>query len=367
MASLAGENAAAADEPLFVFVGTYTKEGSRGIYLFEMDRESGKLAERRLAAEAENPSFIAVHPSGRFLYSVGEISNFEGSPAGAVSAFSFDSARGKLVLLNQQSSGGAGPCHVSLDPEGKVVLVANYGGGNVSTFPVNNDGSLGERGGFMQHAGSGPDEKRQQGPHAHSINTDASGRFALAADLGIDQVLIYRLNTSDGGLEPADPPAAALAGGAGPRHLAFHPNSRVLYVINELDSTITAFTFDPASGAISELQTISTLPAGFGGVNHPAEVLVHPSGEFLYGSNRGHDSLAIFAIGEDGRLKAIGHESTRGKNPRNFGIDPSGRFLIVANQDSNSVVSFRVDPDSGRLMATGDVHEVSMPVCVRFR
>ncbi len=351
--------------PLRVYVGTYTREESRGIYLFEVDRERGELRERGLVAELANPSFLAIHPDRGFLYSVSEEGSFEGKPGGAVSAFAIEAETGELRLLNQRVSGGGAPCHISVGPEGNVVAVANYSGGNVSSFPVGADGSLGERASFLQHSGSGPNEKRQKGPHAHSVNFDLAGRFGLAADLGIDQVRIYRVG-ENGALVENDPAFARTAPGAGPRHLAFHPDGRVAYVINELDSTIAVFSFDPETGAMEELQTVSTLPAGFSGKNFPAEILVHPSGKFLYGSNRGHDSLAIFAIGGDGKLESVGHEGTRGKNPRGFGIDPSGRFLLAANQDSDGLVLFRIDGETGKLTATGATAKVSLPVCVRF-
>jgi 6-phosphogluconolactonase len=365
--SFAAAGAGGAGEPLRVYVGTYTRGESRGIYLFEMDRQSGELRKKGLAAEVENPSFLTLHPSGRFLFSVGEISSFRGRRSGVVSAFAIEASSGKLTLINQQETGGAGPCHVSVDATGAVVLVANYGGGSVAAFPVAADGSLGERAGFQQHEGSGPHPERQERPHAHSIFPHPSGAFALAVDLGIDQVRVYRLGLEEASLEAHDPAGASLAAGAGPRHLAFHPQEPFVYVINELNSTITAFVFDGAEGELRELQTVDTLPAGFEGTNHPAEILVHPDGRFLYGSNRGADTLAIFHIRADGTLEPRGHEATRGRNPRNFGIDPEGRFLIVAHQDTDNLVSFQIDGASGALKLVGETGGVSMPVCVRFR
>lgn len=361
VASFAQEGTSGADNSRFVYIGTYTRGESEGIYVFRMDPQTGKWGDKKLAAEVENPSFLALHPNGRFLYAVGEM-----AAGGTVSAFAIDSASGELALLNQQPSGGGGPCHVSVDPSGRTVLVANYGGGSVSTFPLQEDGKLGEQAGFQQHRGTGPNADRQKGPHAHSIHVDPSGKFALAADLGIDRVRVYRV-TEDGGLKENDPSEAALAGGAGPRHLAFHRGKGIAYVINELNSSVTAFSFDAENGELTEKQTVSTLPEDFDGTNWPAEVLVHPSGQFLYGSNRGHDSIVIYRIEADGRLTLAGHESTRGKNPRNFGIDPSGQFLFVAHQDSDDIVAFGIDPESGDLTPTGDSYSVSMPVCVRFR
>ncbi len=354
------------DAPLFVYVGTFTGNDSEGIYLFEMDPQTGKWTGKGLAAKVDDPSFVAIHPDRKHLYAVGQMTDAEGNRVAAVSAFSIDTATGKLSLLNQQPSGGDEPCHVSVDPSGKVVLVANYGGGNVASFPLLENGSLGERQGFQQHSGSGPNENRQRAPHAHSINVDPSGQFALAADLGIDQIRIYRLGPN-GALEENDPASAALRGGAGPRHLAFHPRDPFVYVINELDSTITAFSFDPDQGRLDELQTLSTLPGDFSGTSTTAEVLVHPSGRFLYGSNRGHDSIVVYRIDAQGKLETVGHESTRGEHPRNFGIDPTGQFLFVANRNTHNIVAFSIDQKTGELTATGDTYSVNMPVCLRFR
>jgi len=354
-------------ETLRVYVGTYTWAKSKGIYSLRMDLATGALSAPELAAEATNPTFLAVHPSRRFLYAVGEIGNFAGKRSGAVSAFAIDPESGKLRALNQQPSGGAGPCHVAVDKAGKNLLVANYSGGSVAVLPIGEDGKLAEPSAVIQHKGSGPDPKRQEGPHAHSINLDPAGRFAFACDLGLDKVLVYRFDPAQGKLSANDPPAASVAPGAGPRHLAFHPNGRFTYVINEMGSTITAFTYDADRGLLSELQTISALPPDFKGENTTAEVQVHPSGRFLYGSNRGHNSIAIFAVDpETGRLTAAGHQPTQGRNPRNFGIDPTGAYLVAANQDSSNLVVFRIDPKSGALAPTGVTAEVPLPVCVKF-
>ncbi len=346
-----------------VYIGTYTGGGSQGIYRTTLDLATGELAEPVLAAEARNPSFIEIHPASQFLYAVSE-----GDGAGSVSAFSIDPDTGDLKALNQQPSGGAGPCHVSIDHAGRNVLVANYGSGSVSVIPIRPDGSLGKPTGFAQHTGSGPNPGRQKGPHAHSVNVSPDDRFAFVADLGIDKVMIYRLDVEAGTITPNDPPFAALAPGAGPRHFAFHPQGRYAYVINELNSTMTAFAYDPASGALTEVQTVPTLPSGFTGSSTCAEVRVHPSGRFLYGSNRGHDSIVVYRIDPgEGTLTLVEHQTADIKTPRNFNVDPSGAFCLVANQGSDSVVVFRIDPQSGSLKPTGHRVPVGRPVCLRFR
>ncbi len=357
----------AAAPKLWVFVGTYTGGKSQGIYRFLMDPASGELTGGELAAEAANPSFLAVHPTRRFLYAVNEVGNYGGKRSGAVSAFALDPADGKLTFLNREPSGGADPCHLAVDAAGKHVLVANYAGGNAAVLPIAGDGRLGPVGCDVQHKGSSVNRQRQEAAHAHSINLDAANRFAVVADLGLDQVRVYRYDAATGTLTPNDPPFIATAPGAGPRHFAFHPSAPFAYVINELGSTVIALGYDAAKGTFKPLQTISTLPAGFKGENGTAEVQVHPSGRFLYGSNRGHDSIAAFAIDPtSGTLTPIGIYSEGIKTPRNFGIDPTGTFLVVANQDSDSLVVFRIDPQTGALGPTGHKASVPVPVCVKF-
>ena len=359
--------AAAVPEGVRVYIGTYTRGGSEGIYVSRLDLATGKLRPAELAAETANPSFVAIHPSRPLVYAVGEMGSFQGKKTGAVSAFAMDRATGKLTLLNQQSSQGMGPCHVTVDPSGRCVLVANYGGGSIACLPIGRDGRLGEATSAIQHEGSSVDPQRQQRPHAHSMNLDVAGHFAFAADLGLDKILIYRLDAAQGKLTPNDPPWARLAPGSGPRHFAFHPTGRYAYVINELSSTVTAFRYDAECGRLTPLQTISTLPDGFDERNSTAEVQVHPSGKYLYGSNRGHDSIACFAIdAATGKLTAIGHEPTQGKTPRSFGIDPTGRYLLAANQSTDNVVVLRIDAATGVLRPTGHGLDVSMPVCIKF-
>jgi len=352
---------------LLVYVGTYTSKQSKGIYLFEMDGATGALTPRGVVAETTNPSFLALHPNGRFLYAVNEISNFEGTQSGAVSAFAIDTQTGRLTLLNQQSSRGSGPCHLVVDRAGKNILVANYGGGSVAALPLQENGRLGPATAFIQHEGKSVNPHRQEGPHAHAIHASPDNRFALAMDLGLDKILVYRLDAAKGTLAPNDPPAAPVAPGAGPRHFAFHPNGRFAYVINELNSTVTAFQYDARRGILKEIQTLPTLPEGLHVANWTAEVQVHPSGKFLYGSNRGHDSLVIYAIDpETGLLRYVGNQPTQGKTPRNFGIDPTGTYLLAANEQTDTIVVFRIDPQTGELKPTGHVVETPTPVCVRF-
>lgn len=353
---------------LRVYLGTYTRGGeSQGIYVCELDLATGALSDLRLAAETVNPSFLAIHPNRRYLYSVSEVETSDGKRGGGVAAFAIDADSGTLELLNKQFSGGAGPCHLVTDREGKCVLVANYGGGSIASLPIGADGRIAKAGSVIQHEGSSVNPRRQEGPHAHSINVDAGNQFAFAADLGLDEVLVYRLDPAAGTLKPNDPPFAKVNPGAGPRHFAFHPAGKFAYVINELQSSVTAFRYDPQRGILEEIHTISTLPDDFDGENTTAEVQVHPSGKFLYGSNRGHDSIAIFSIDPvSGRLTAQGHESTQGETPRNFGVDPTGAYVLAANQKSNSVVVFAVDSQSGQLEPTGQRVEVGSPVCVKF-
>lgn len=341
-----------------IYIGTYSNRGSKGIYSLTMEAETGALSEAQLAAEVTSPNFLAVHPTRRFLYAVGE---------SEVSAFAVDEATVKLTLLNQQSSQGAGPCHLVVDKQGRNVLIANYTGGSVSVLPILEDGSLGEATAFHQHTGKSVDEQRQEGPHAHSINLDAANRFAVAADLGLDQLLVYRFDASSGSLEPNDPPFATTAPGAGPRHFTFHPNGRFGYVINELNNSVSAFGYDSERGVLTLIQEITTLPAEYQDTNWPSEIQIHPSGRFLYGSNRLHDSIVIYSVEADtGRLETVGCPSVLGKWPRHFQIDPTGQYLLSANQDSDAIVVFRINQSTGALEPTGHEAKVPYPVCVKF-
>ena len=345
---------------LTAYVGTYTTSTeSQGIYSLRLDLDSGALTAVELAGQASDPSFLALHPCGKFLYAVSEF-------GAAVGAFAVSPA-GKLAALNQQPSGGNWPCHLTVDREGRNVLVANYGGGCVTVLPIGADGCLASPSQTVQHHGSGPDPKRQEAPHTHSVNLDPTGRFAFVADLGLDKVMVYRFDSALGKLVPHDPPAAVLAPGAGPRHLAFHPGGRLAFVINELASTVTSFAWDGKLGVLRERQTISTLPRDFSGANLAAEVRVHPSGRFLYASNRGQDSIASFLIEPgSGALTALGHEPTLGRSPRHFALDPTGTWLLAANQATDNLVVFRIEAQSGRLKPAGFQVEVPAPVCVTF-
>jgi 6-phosphogluconolactonase len=357
--------AAQTSQDVQVYVGTYTGRGSEGIYVCTLDCSSGALKVVGKAAGLENPSFLALDPKGRCVYAVREYSASADRQAGAIVALSRDRTTGGLTLLNEQPSGGQGPCYVTVDHTGRFVLTANYGSGSVAVLPIAEDGSLGPPGSVVQHKGSSVNPARQKEPHAHCIDLDAANRYALAADLGIDKIMVYRFDGEGGKLQPHDPPFAQCEPGSGPRHLAFHPNGKQAYVIEELSSTLTVFTYEAGSAMLRPTQRVSMLPEGFHGANSCAEIQVHPSGRFLYGSNRGHNSIACFAIdGNTGALRLVGHEPTQGKNPRHFAIDPSGRLLLAANQDSSTVVSFHINPDSGALSPTGQVCEVPTPVCL---
>ena len=368
-ALLAAGRSGPAKHQYLVYVGTYTEQGtnSKGIYAYRFNADTGQIASVGVAAETVNPSFLAIHPNHRFLYAVNEVTKYKGESSGAVSAFAIDRDSGKLTLLNEVPSRGADPCYITLDKTGKYVLVANYTGGNIAVFPVHDDGRLGEASAFVQHTGHGPDAERQEGPHAHSIDLSPDNRLVLVDDLGLDELLIYRFDSSKGSLTPNEPKFAKLDAGAGPRHFALRPDGRFAYVVSEMHSTVTAFSYDSASGTLRSLQTISTLPKDFTGHNDDAEVEVHPSGKFLYASNRGHDSIAVFSIDEQkGTLTAVQDVPTQGKTPRSFEIDPTGSLLFAANQASNNIVLFRIDGKTGKLTPAGQTIDVPSPVCVKF-
>jgi 6-phosphogluconolactonase len=367
--SLAASSSSAigADGELLAYFGTYTNNGkSKGIYCYKLDLATGKLTSVGVTEGIKNPSFVAIHPSGNNLYAVSEVNDADGKPGGAVSAFSLDRKTGALKALNHQSSEGAGPCYVMVDKTGKVALVANYGSGSIASLPVNDDGSLNKAATAIQHEGSSVNQQRQAGPHAHSINVSADNRFAIAADLGLDKLLIYKLDAAKGTLAANDPAFTKTPAGGGPRHFAFHPNGRFAYNCNEITSSVTAHAWDAQKGSLNEIQTISTLPEPTQG-NSTAEIQVHPSGKFVYCSNRGHDSLAIFTVDEKtGQLTAAGHQKTLGRTPRNFGIDPTGRYVVACNQNTDNVAVFQVDQSTGKLSQVGDPVTVPAAVCVKF-
>jgi 6-phosphogluconolactonase len=352
-----------------VYLGTYTNAKSKGIYVSRLDLARGTLSPPVLAAESQNPSFLAIHPTRDWLYAVNEIGSYEGKSSGSVSAFSINRETGALTPINRQPSVGGGPAHLVVDHGGRNVLVANYGGGSVAVLPISADGGLKPSTAFVQHTGSSVNPDRQREPHAHSVNVDASDRFAYVTDLGLDKVMIYRFDAATGTLTAGEPPFAATSPGAGPRHFAIHPQQKFAYVINELQNSVTAFARDAATGGLTMLQTISTLPPDVKALPaySTAEVLVHASGRFLYGSNRGQDSISVFTIDQgSGRLGFVETVPTGGSTPRGFGIDPSGAYLIAGNQRSDSVVVFRIDRSTGRLTATGSRIDVGAPVSVKF-
>jgi 6-phosphogluconolactonase len=351
-----------------VYFGTGTGTNSQGIYISRFDAGTGKLSAPELAAETKNPVFLAVSPGGHFLYASTETTNDQGSVTGAVSAFALDNKTGRLTPLNRKNSGGtAAPCHLAVDATGKCLLVANYASGSITALPIHADGSLGDATTMIQHTGHGINSERQSGPHAHFILPSPDNRFALNCDLGLDKVFAYRLDAAAAKLSPGDPPFAIVAPGSGARHLTFSADGKFVYVINEMGGTITVFTYNAANAAMSEVQTISTLPKDFSGANTSAEIVLHPSGKFLYASNRGYDSITVFAVDEkSGRLTFVEHQSTQGRTPRHFAIDPSGRWLLAENQASDSVVVFAIDPDTGKLKPTGQTISVGSPVCAVF-
>ena len=362
-----------------VWFGTATggKSNSEGIYVSRFDDATGKLAPPVLAAAARSPSFLALHPALPVLYAVSDIAGPDGKPVAAVQAFAIDAATGTLTKKNHQPAGGGGPCHVSVDAGGRVALAANYGGGSAICLGLEADGGLkpvvaGTPGGFLQHAydrsgDTGLDARRQEKPHAHSIDPTPDGRFAFVCDLGLDKVFVHALDRERATLAPHA--AANTKAGAGPRHFALHPDGRFGYCVNELDMTVTAFAFDPQAGTLAEIQTLSTLPADVTDRTGctTAEIAVHPTGRFLYASNRGHHSIAMYAIdAASGKLTFLGVEPMRGKTPRNFALDPTGRFLLAAGQDSNTVTVFAIDPGTGRLSFADTSIDVPTPLCITF-
>ncbi len=349
-----------------VYIGTYTEHGSQGIYVCEFDPTNGTLTPPELAAATANPSFLAVAPDRRFLYAINETNHFNGQPTGGVSAFSIAPATGKLTLLNQVSSLAPGPAYITLDRSGHYVLIANYDEGSVAVYHVLADGKIGDSTAFVRHYGSSVDKERQKGPHAHSIAMSPDNRFAIVADLGLDELLVYPFNAAQGTLGTArviktDP-------GVGPRHLTLASSGKFVYVINEMQSSLTVYSYDPSDGSMTPVQKISTLPSSFHGENTAAEVVLDPAEKFLYASNRGDDnSIAVFAVDpKKGTLTLIEYVPTGGRTPRNFAIDPSGHWLVAANQDSNNIVTFRINAKSGRLTPAGKSIEVNSPTIVDF-
>jgi 6-phosphogluconolactonase len=350
-----------------LYIGTYTGKGSKGIYVARFRPGRGELSGPELAAETPDPSFLAANrlaasPTGkspRYLYAANEGS-------AEVSAFAVAPDSGKLTFLNKQETGGGGPCHLALDATGRMLVVANYGGGSIASYPIGANGQIGPRRAFIAFTGSGPNAQRQEAPHAHAAVFSPDNRFVLINDLGTDRTMVYHVHPENAALQPADPAYARADAGAGPRHLAFGPGGHFVYVVNELASTVTRFAWEPGSGTLKKMGSVSALPAGFHGSNTAAEIVIAPGGRALYTSNRGHDSVAVFSIASDGGLRLIQNVATGGHAPRSFTLDPSGRWLLAANQDSNNITVFRVDPETGRIAATGKSIEVPSPVCLLF-
>lgn len=357
----------ASDNPI-VYIGTYTQvlphvQGkAEGIYVYRLDMATGALHYLSTAPDVTNPSFVVVDRDRRHLYAVQELEHYQGEPGGAVSAFAIDPHTSALTPINHQHTHGAHPCYVSIDHTGRYLLAANYSGGNVSIVPIAAGGALGPATAVVQHHGLAT---HHDGPHPHTAVSTPEGAYVLVPDCGLDRIAIYRLDTACGTLAEHSVPWVGLRPGAGPRHLAFHPGGDYVYCINERNSTLSAFAYEPDQGVLRELQTVSTLPDGFAGSNSCADIHIDPAGRYLYGSNRGHDSIAIFAVdAATGMLRAAGHAATAGRTPRNFAIDPTGTFLLAANQDTDSVVTFQIDRATGALAATGQVAAIASPVCI---
>jgi len=355
---------------MLLYIGTYTSSGrSEGIYVLRFDTETGKLSPLYTIKNVAEPSFLTIDKNRQYLYAVNELLEYEGTKSGAVSAFAIDQKTGNLQFLNRVASRGGAPCFVTTSDNGKFVLVANYLGGNVASFSVEKNGRIGVLADSIQHFGSGLIKDRQDAPHAHSITLDRHNRFVFAADLGIDKVLIYQFDAETGKLKPHEnQPFYQARPGAGPRHFTFHPNHKFAFLINELDLSISSLAYDEKNGTLKEIQTVPTLPSDASKTGAScADIHISPDGQFLYGTNRGHNSVVSFRIDEKtGRLEYIEHTPTGGKKPRNFTISPNGKFLLVANQDSDNIVVFRIDEKNGKLQPTGNSARVPVPVCLKL-
>jgi len=352
-----------------VYVGTFKREPSKGIYAWKFDAATGTTDSLGLVADTMRPTFVALHPTRQFLYAVSRPTATDRQNIGVVLAYAIDSKTAKLTLLNSLPTRGIDPAYASVDLSGRNLMVANFGSnrgqGCVSVFPIKQNGSLADVSDVVNYSGSSVHPQRQTGPHSHAINVSPDNRFVLVADLGLDKIFLYRFDPKTGKLTPNDPPFASLQPGSGPRHFVFHPNGKFLYVVNELNSTLTIFNWSNAT--LKEVQSISTLPKDFTGTNSAATLQVHPNGKFLYASNRGADNIASFSIdAKAGTLDPIEFVSAQGKTPGSFSIDPSGSWMIVANQASDSLVLFRVDGKTGKLLNTGQSVDVGTPSCVRF-
>jgi 6-phosphogluconolactonase len=345
-----------------VYIGTYTGETSKGIYAFHFDDGSGELTPLGLVAETPSPSFLIASADGRVVFAVNELQSFGGAASGSVTSFSVDPSTAKLAELSVQPTQGAGPCHLVLDRTGRYLAVANYGGGNFALLPVGADSRLQQATQVVTGQGT---ESGAAKPLGHSVAFDAANRFLIAADKGLNRMLVFRFDAAKGALTPNVPPSVSLPPGSGPRHFAFHPNGEWVFTISEQAATITTFDWDAKSGSLTATSSVPTRPEGFT-TGSTAEIAVHPSGRFVYGSNRGHDSIAVFSVGAQGALTLVQHESTRGQTPRNFALDPSGRWLIAANQRSGTLAVFSIDQKTGALSPVGPLASVGSPVSILF-
>ena len=363
----AAESEAANEATSMVYIGTYADAGSESIFLYKLNSETGEMTRVSGFKAGPNPSFLTLDEQRNYLYAVNETGDYEGQKSGAVSAFSIDQQTGNLTLLNQVASKGGSPCYISLGADGKTVLVANYMGGNVAALPVQENGQLAEAADVEQHKGVGPNKNRQEAAHAHYIAQSPDNRYVYAVDLGIDKILSYKLDGAGGTLTPTEPAVAfAAKPGAGPRQLAFHPDGKYAYVINELNSTMTALAYNSENGTFTEVQTLPSIPADYKENNQPAAVRVSPDGKFVYGSNRGHNSIVVYSIDEStGKMTHVENVPSGGDWPRDMTIDLTGNVLLVANERSNSIAALKIDKATGKLTATGHEAQVSKPVCVQ--
>ncbi len=363
LSGLHGMNASAQSTHEVLYVGTYSLRGSEGIYAFDFDRSAGTFKPLQTTAELKSPSFLTFHPSGKYLYAVSEA----GERSGSVGAYSIDSKTGKLTFLNKQSSHGNGPCYVNVDKTGKWAFVANYGGGSMAVLPIQADGKLGPATDSAQYSGTGANKERQDKAHAHSVTLSPDNKYVYVADLGTDKVYIYELDTVHGKLKPAKTSFATVKPGSGPRHLTFDPAGKFVYLVEEITSSTAVFTYDPKTGALTMVEdAVKSLPADFTGNNTSADIHTSPDGKFLYQSNRGYNALAIYSIAKDGKLTLIGQQPVGGKVPRNFMVDRRGEYVLVANQDTDNVVVYKLDTKTGKLTATGTELKIPAPVCVRI-
>jgi len=352
-----------ADERL-VFISAFASGDKGALHAYKLDLETGTLKLAQRTTDVQNPFYLAVSPNQKFVYSI-HAKQFGGKEHEQIAAYQITSAVGELKLLNRQSALGSAACYLDVDATGKSLLVANYTTGSVASLPIKEDGSLDKAASFMQHKGNSVDPARQKEPHAHCIVVSPDNRFAFAADLGLDQVLVYRLDAAKATLTPNQPPFARTPAGAGPRHLTFHPNGKHVYVINELKNSVTCFDYNSASGTLAEKQTISTLPKDFAGKSYCADLKITPDGRFLYGTNRGHDSIAAYRIGADGSLTLLAIEPSLGKGPQNLAITSDGKLLLCANMPGNNVAVFRIDAKTGALASVGTPVAVQSPSCIR--